>query len=142
MQFYPIHLFFQQWYPEISHHCPNTPIILVGTKLDLRDDKETIARLKEKNQAPISYSEGLQMMNEIGAIKYLECSALTQMVQYFIIFIVKNLWPICMCLEMLSVGKKITVFAILASAEQYDNFLVKPHCLIFRFLSYLKYHEF
>ena len=80
IQFYTIHLFFQQWYPEVSHHCPNTPIILVGTKLDLRDDKETIAILKKNNEAPISYLEGLQMMKEIGAIKYLECSALTQMV--------------------------------------------------------------
>jgi len=53
---------------------------LVGTKLDLRDDKETIAILKKNNEAPISYLEGLQMMKEIGAIKYLECSALTQMV--------------------------------------------------------------
>ena len=27
-----------KWFPEVSHHCPNTPVILVGTKLDLRDD--------------------------------------------------------------------------------------------------------
>ena len=67
-----------QWYPEVSHHCPNTPIILVGTKLDLRDDKETIEKLKEKRLAPISYTQGLQMQKEIGAVKYLECSALTQ----------------------------------------------------------------
>uniref|UniRef100_A0A158PBD8 SB domain-containing protein n=1 Tax=Angiostrongylus cantonensis TaxID=6313 RepID=A0A158PBD8_ANGCA len=33
-----------KWYPEVSHHCPTTPIILVGTKADLRDDGETIER--------------------------------------------------------------------------------------------------
>ena len=71
-----------KWHPEISHHCPNTPVILVGTKLDLRDDKETIEKLKQRRVAPISYSQGLEMMNEIGAVKYLECSALTQQVFY------------------------------------------------------------
>jgi Ras-related C3 botulinum toxin substrate 1 len=67
-----------KWYPEISHHCPNVPIILVGTKLDLRDDKETIERLREKKMAPITYEQGLAKMKEINAVKYLECSALTQ----------------------------------------------------------------
>lgn len=67
-----------KWYPEVSHHCPNTPIVLVGTKLDLRDDKETIDKLKEKKLSPISTAFGLQMGKEIAAVKYLECSALTQ----------------------------------------------------------------
>ncbi|KAJ8036921.1 Ras-related C3 botulinum toxin substrate 1 [Holothuria leucospilota] len=67
-----------KWYPEVSHHCPNTPIILVGTKLDLRDDKDTTAKLSERNLRPISYPQGLQMHKEIHAVKYLECSALTQ----------------------------------------------------------------
>ncbi|XP_022804435.1 ras-related C3 botulinum toxin substrate 1 [Stylophora pistillata] len=67
-----------KWYPEVSHHCPNTPIILVGTKLDLRDDKETIEKLKEKKLAPVVYTDGLKMTKEISAQKYLECSALTQ----------------------------------------------------------------
>jgi len=67
-----------KWYPEVSHHCPNTPLILVGTKLDLREDKETIQALSEKNLVPLSYPQGLQMAKEINAVKYLECSALTQ----------------------------------------------------------------
>ena len=62
----------------MSHHCPNTPIILVGTKLDLREDKETVEKLKEKKLSPITYPQGLAMAKEIAAIKYLECSALTQ----------------------------------------------------------------
>lgn len=67
-----------KWYPEISHHAPNTPIILVGTKLDLRDDKDTNDKLRAKRMSPISYPQGLQMAKEINAVRCLECSALTQ----------------------------------------------------------------
>ncbi|MED6245063.1 Ras- C3 botulinum toxin substrate 2 [Ataeniobius toweri] len=67
-----------KWYPEVRHHCPSTPIILVGTKLDLRDEKETIEKLKEKKLAPITYPQGLALAKEIESVKYLECSALTQ----------------------------------------------------------------
>lgn len=55
-----------QWYPEVRHHCPSTPIILVGTKLDLRDEKETIEKLKEKKLTPITYPQGLALAKEIG----------------------------------------------------------------------------
>ena len=67
-----------RWYPEVSHHCPQTPIILVGTKLDLREDPETLSRLREKNITPISYEQGMAKAKEIKAVKYMECSALTQ----------------------------------------------------------------
>lgn len=67
-----------QWYPEVNHHCPNAPTILVGTKLDLRDDKDTIEKLKEKKLSPITYPQGLALAKELGSVKYLECSALTQ----------------------------------------------------------------
>jgi Ras-related C3 botulinum toxin substrate 1 len=67
-----------KWYPEISHHCPSTPCILVGTKLDLREDRETIERLREKNMAPITYENGMAKAKAINAVRYLECSALTQ----------------------------------------------------------------
>ncbi|KAL5481559.1 hypothetical protein EMCRGX_G021749 [Ephydatia muelleri] len=64
-----------KWYPEVSHHCPNTPIVLVGTKMDLRDDRDTVRTLKENHMSPISYPQGLLMQKEIGAAKYMECSA-------------------------------------------------------------------
>jgi Ras-related C3 botulinum toxin substrate 1 len=50
----------------------------VGTKLDLREDRETIDRLREKNMAPITYEQGMAKAKEINAVKYMECSALTQ----------------------------------------------------------------
>uniref|UniRef100_A0AAY5F178 small monomeric GTPase n=1 Tax=Electrophorus electricus TaxID=8005 RepID=A0AAY5F178_ELEEL len=70
-----------KWYPEVRHHCPNTPIILVGTKLDLRDDKDTIERLRDKKLSPITYprpGHGSRDGKGRQAVKYLECSALTQ----------------------------------------------------------------
>ena len=60
----------------MSHHV--TPIILVGMKLDRRNDKDTIEKLKEKTLIPITYPQGLVMAKEIRAVGYLECSALTQ----------------------------------------------------------------
>lgn len=44
----------------------------------MREDKEMIEKLREKKLSPITYPQGLAMAKEIGAVKYLECSALTQ----------------------------------------------------------------
>jgi Ras-related C3 botulinum toxin substrate 1 len=67
-----------KWYPEIKHHCPDAPILLIGTKLDLREDKETLAQLGEQGMSPIKREQGQRLANKIRAVKYLECSALTQ----------------------------------------------------------------
>jgi Ras-related C3 botulinum toxin substrate 1 len=69
---------YTQWYPEIEHHAPGVPIILVGTKLDLREDKATADNLRSKKMEPVSYEQALMVAKEIKAVKYLECSALTQ----------------------------------------------------------------
>ena len=67
-----------KWYPELRHHCPQVPIILVGTKLDLREDKKTLDKIQEEQLAPITDTQGQVMANDIGAVKYLACSALKQ----------------------------------------------------------------
>jgi len=67
----------QKWWPEVSHHCPTTNI-LVGTKSDLREDLEKIESLKEKGLTPVTVEQGENLSREIKAVKYMECSALTQ----------------------------------------------------------------
>ena len=65
-----------KWNPEVSHHCPEARLMLVGTKIDLREDKETLDKLK-KEKLP-TYEDGVKLAQTIGAKMYLECSALTQ----------------------------------------------------------------
>jgi cell division control protein 42 len=67
-----------QWVPEINYHCPKAPFLLVGTKEDLRDDASTIEKLATVGQKPISVKAAEKLARELGAVKYLECSALTQ----------------------------------------------------------------
>ncbi|KRX19413.1 Ras-related C3 botulinum toxin substrate 1 [Trichinella nelsoni] len=67
-----------KWFPELRHHCPDTPILLVGTKLDLRDDQQIIKNLADQGLSPITRSQGNKLAQKLHAIKYMECSALTQ----------------------------------------------------------------
>lgn len=67
-----------KWIPEVRHHCPNAPVIIVGTKSDLRDDRTTLEILKARGTEPVSYEEGLKLSTELGCDKYVECSALSQ----------------------------------------------------------------
>ena len=67
-----------KWHPEISHHAPGVPKILVGTKLDLRDNTVEVEKLRARKQAPVSAAQGEFMRKKVGAMSYKECSALTQ----------------------------------------------------------------
>ncbi|XP_032075050.1 rho-related GTP-binding protein RhoG [Thamnophis elegans] len=67
-----------KWYPEVCHHCPDVPILLVGTKKDLRSNPEALKKLKEQSQLPVSPQQGTGLAKQIHAVKYLECSALNQ----------------------------------------------------------------
>lgn len=65
-----------KWYPEVAHFCEGTPLILVGTKIDLRREDQTRRMLAAQGQAPVTAEQGAAVAKEIGA-KYIECSAKT-----------------------------------------------------------------
>lgn len=63
---------------EIRQHCPSVPIVIVGTKLDLRNDADAVARLAEKDQKAITLDQGKQLGAELDAYAVCECSARSQ----------------------------------------------------------------
>ena len=71
---------------ELARHSPGVPVLLVGTKLDLRSDEPTLAYLKQKGfqkglqkeLVPITFEQGAELAKQLGYVAYRECSALTQ----------------------------------------------------------------
>ena len=51
---------------------------MVGTQIDLRDDAATIEKLAKNKQKPLTMEMGEKLAKELRAVKYVECSALTQ----------------------------------------------------------------
>jgi GTPase SAR1 family protein len=67
----------RKWVPEAHHHCPGTPFVLVATQIDLRADEEAMERMARGGKLVVSMHQGQRMAREVGATKYLECSAKT-----------------------------------------------------------------
>merc|ERR1711988_1359461 len=53
-----------KWIPEVQRHCPETPIILVGTKADLRTDPEELARLEQKGDKVVNEDQVKKILKE------------------------------------------------------------------------------
>lgn len=54
------------------------PCLIVGTQTDLRDDPAVREKLAKQKMQPVRKEDGDRMAKELGAVKYVECSALTQ----------------------------------------------------------------
>ena len=61
------------WVPELRRFCPDTPILLVGTKLDMREN-----HYKYDNVEFVDDKDAEQVARDIGAAEHLTCSALTE----------------------------------------------------------------
>lgn len=66
-----------KWVGEIAENCPNTKLVLVALKCDLREaaDDEDANPQREKKET-INYDAGLEVARRISASRYLECSAM------------------------------------------------------------------
>ena len=76
-----------RWIPEIRKHSPNTPVILVGTQIDLRDEAPSrrtsvTSRDPHKNtKGPpvyIATKEGVNVTSRLELDSYVECSSITE----------------------------------------------------------------
>ncbi|KAI8526800.1 hypothetical protein RHMOL_Rhmol12G0025200 [Rhododendron molle] len=66
----------KKWVPELRHYAPLVPIVLVGTKMDLREDKQF--QMDYPSSCTISTAQGEELKKQIRAVAYLECSSKTQ----------------------------------------------------------------
>lgn len=57
-----------QWQERLGREAPGVPVVLVGTKIDLRDD----------SKESISVAEARKFAQEMGYVDYVECSALKE----------------------------------------------------------------
>jgi len=64
-----------KWFPEVRHYIPTVPHMLVGTKLDLR---EQLIQNPNPDFDLVSTEMGQALSDEIKAVKYLEVSAKTK----------------------------------------------------------------
>lgn len=72
-----------KWKAEIAENCPQAKIVLVALKCDLREendekgDNSTNGDNNNTERRPtVTYDEGLAVAKKIGALRYLECSAM------------------------------------------------------------------
>jgi len=68
----------EKWIPEVSHFCPKVPVILIGTKKDLRNDAGAVEYLSLSKEKPVTTEQGQQVAALIKAYAYLECSSRTR----------------------------------------------------------------
>jgi len=65
----------EKWAPEVHHFIPNIPHLLIGTKIDLREEKHPDPN--SGKYEPISLEQAQKLANEIGAVRYMEVSSKT-----------------------------------------------------------------
>ncbi|KAJ4414374.1 GTP-binding protein Rho1 [Gnomoniopsis sp. IMI 355080] len=66
-----------QWVAEVNRNCPGAAILLVGLKADIRFHAKSVEKLARRGKALVTPEQGEQFRENIGATRYVECSART-----------------------------------------------------------------
>eukprot|EP00741_Cyanophora_paradoxa_P007483 tig00001130_g7238.t1 len=65
----------RKWIPDILSVNRKAAIILVGTKIDLRQDRHAHEWMRARGEALVAPEEGEAMARRTGAYRYVECSS-------------------------------------------------------------------
>lgn len=65
----------EKWFPEVTHFCPDAPVVLVCLKTDLRNDATSANYLRQQGLTHITPTQGRSMANRLGVHRFMECSS-------------------------------------------------------------------
>uniref|UniRef100_A0AC34PWD9 Rho GTPase n=1 Tax=Panagrolaimus sp. JU765 TaxID=591449 RepID=A0AC34PWD9_9BILA len=69
----------EKWLPEIRRFCPNSPILIVGNKKDIRQESYRRKYSNDENMPPVvPLSEAEELAKEVSLYPLIECSAKTR----------------------------------------------------------------
>ncbi len=64
-----------KWSQELKNHCKDVPIVIVGTKNDLRHDQDVVRKLGERKMKPLKYKDVISVTKKFKNSVALDCSA-------------------------------------------------------------------
>ena len=70
-----------KWLPEIQKYNPNAYVLLVGTQVDLREERGVVKDLRRNGLRAVTYENGCDLVELVQPYKvcgYLECSSLSR----------------------------------------------------------------
>ncbi|XP_042199321.1 rho-related GTP-binding protein RhoN [Callorhinchus milii] len=65
----------KKWQCETQEFCPNAKVLVVGCKIDMRTDLNTLRELSKQRLIPVTHEQGSTLARQIGAVAYVECSS-------------------------------------------------------------------
>jgi GTPase SAR1 family protein len=67
----------ERWLKELTNHASNVPILLCGTKLDLRKNPKYLESFKNKSSERrlVTFDQGLSFAKKMNAVGYAETSS-------------------------------------------------------------------
>jgi len=99
-----------KWLSEIRQHCPETPVYLIASQTDLRENPKTLETLAARKEKPLSTAQGQQLAKDIKAFGYSELCSMKETMDTE-----RSLIPFCDMLSMIRSNKRFLESSVGAS---------------------------